>query len=331
MTGKPILEKYSGKRPVSGREIIKFQFKPKPPILSRGILPAGGGLILAGDSGVGKSLMRVEWSILLAAGLEVYDVQTPSSQTVLVIQSENTIENEKYRLQRIQQGLGIEELPRTLYYAPHVWPSNITNTKYQEWVLDCIKGIGATVVFFDPLISYHNQNENDNVKMREVLNAFTHLSKETGTAIILIHHFGKPSEVYHTNDYRLRGAQAIKDWADTAITITPVKSVEGDTVAYRKLEFIKVRSGPYHPPLVLRRGENFVHTVAEDVEQDPLTALHALVKHQGNKIPTLTVLAERLHELCACGKKAAVELVGRAIKDGLILETITDGTRGFRV
>lgn len=323
---------YSGKKPVPASEILAYTFRPRPPVLMRGILPAGGGLILAGDSGVGKSLMRVEWSLQLAAGLELYDIGTPAAQTVLVFQAENTITNEQFRLRRIREGLGIETTPRGLYYAPPIWPSNITRGKYQEWVIECIRGVGATVAFFDPLISYHGENENDNVKMRSVLNSFTHISRETGAAIILIHHFGKPSEAYQTNDYRLRGAQAIKDWADTAITITPAKSPEGDNVAYRRLDFIKIRSGPYHPPLVLRRDESFVHRIAEDVEQDPLLALISLVRHQGPKIAGREALAERLKGLCECGKKAALEMIQEAINRKVIIETITDGgTRGFRV
>lgn len=297
----------------------------------RGILPAGGGLILAGDSGVGKSLMRLEWSLLLAAGLQVYDIGTPQSQTVIVFQSENTITTEQFRLDRIRRGLGMEQVPETLYYAPYIWPSFITEERYHRFARECIETVGATVAMFDPLISYHNAPENDNVRMRTVLEAFTGLSRETGAAIILIHHFGKPSEAYQSNDYRIRGAQAIKDWADTAITITPVKSPEGDQVAYRKLEFIKIRSGPYHPPLVLRRGENFIHTMAEDIEQSPLLALLTLVKHQGIMVRTRQTLAENLNEICRCGKKTGQEIVEQAIKDGSVIETIVDGTRGFRL
>lgn len=328
-TSKP----HSSKRPYSANEILKASFKQQPPILTRGILPAGGGLILAGDSGVGKSLMRVEWSVLLAAGLEVYDMGTPRSQRVLIVQAENTIQQEQFRLDRVRQGLEMEHLPETLYYAPPVWPSNIKQKRYMQYVLDSIQMVNADVVFFDPLISYHGENENDNVKMRSVLNAFTHLSKESGAAIILIHHFGKPSEAYQSNDYRLRGAQAIRDWADTAVTIMPVKSLDDSRYAFRRLEFIKLRNGPYHPPLMLRRNQSFIHEITEDPRRSPSELLLLVVGRFGHEATSEQYLIKKMQEIA--GKKYNKATLKNTVKDalasGLIFSGIVNGCKYYKV
>jgi RecA-family ATPase len=319
------------KRPVTGNEILATDFKCSPPVLTRGILPAGAGLILAGDSGVGKSLMRLEWAILLAAGLEIYDFSPTSSQCVLIFQAENTIAQEQLRMRKMLRGLEMERCPDQLYYAPPVWPANIKNKSYMEYVLEMIHQVRATVAIFDPLISYHSENENDNVKMRTVLDAFTHVSRHTGASIMLIHHFGKPSDFYPGNEYRMRGAQAIRDWADTAITITPVKSMEGRYYAYRKLDFIKIRSGPFHAPITLKRNEFFLHELSEDVEQSPEAMLGELVKTRGMTIHSLAELVEVFVSVSDLPKGKAKEVVEAEIGHQRITESIEHGMRGFKV
>ena len=90
-------------------EILKHEFREEPDVLQRGVLPAGAGMIIAGDSGVGKSLLRVEMTVRLAIGLDVFGINTPTAQTVLIFQTENTGKQEQFRTKRIMQGLGIEQ------------------------------------------------------------------------------------------------------------------------------------------------------------------------------------------------------------------------------
>ena len=65
--------------PIGIDALLSTKIKDKPPILINGVLPAGGNMILGGESEVGKSLMRLEWSILLAVGLPIYGMKTPHS------------------------------------------------------------------------------------------------------------------------------------------------------------------------------------------------------------------------------------------------------------
>jgi RecA-family ATPase len=62
--------------PIGIDEVLRTEIHEDPPILINGVLPAGGGMILGGESEVGKSLMRVEWSVLLASRL-----RTPSNKS----------------------------------------------------------------------------------------------------------------------------------------------------------------------------------------------------------------------------------------------------------
>ena len=246
-------------KPIGINRILEKDFHEKPPILDKGILPAGGGLILAGDSGVGKSLLRVEISIRLSIGLDVFGIRTPHAQTILVFQAENTSQQEQFRTKRVMQGLGIEQLPERIFYAPPIHPCSLLNDRFLKPALKLILETGATVVFFDPLISFHRENENENTRMRNVLDAITSLSRRSGAGSIVIHHFGKPPAGQPIElKYRMRGAMAIRDWADSAITVSGINDAASDLI---RLDFIKIRNGPYHAPIVLERDRNFVHHI----------------------------------------------------------------------
>ena len=180
--------------PVGIDEILKTEIREEPPILINGVLPAGGGMLLGGESEVGKSLMRVEWSILLASGLPVYGMRTPHAQTVLVFQTENSAKTEQFRTKRIMQGYGIESCHNRIFYARPYRKPSLLDTKFLDHAEQQIRDSKATVAWWDPLVSFHNRNENDNVAMRNVLDAITYLNRKTGAASIVIHHFGQPGK-----------------------------------------------------------------------------------------------------------------------------------------
>ena len=207
--------------PIGIDEILRTEIKEEPPILINGVLPAGGGMILAGESEVGKSLMRVEWSVLLAGGLPIYGMKTPHAQTVLIFQTENTIKQEQFRTKQIMQGYGIESCHNRIFYARSFRKPSLLNDKFLDHAEQQIRDSGATVVWYDPLVSFHNKNENDNLGMRNVLDCITYLSRKTGAASIVIHHFGQPGKKGEEIPlrYRMRGASAIRDWADTIFTL----------------------------------------------------------------------------------------------------------------
>lgn len=77
------------------------------------------------------------------------------------------------------------------------------------------------VVIIDPLISFHAADENNNVQMRTVLDKFAFHARTSKTAIIFVHHMGKPNfmrgEGGRQQSYR--GASAIKDFTDTMFNL----------------------------------------------------------------------------------------------------------------
>jgi RecA-family ATPase len=319
--------------PVGIDEILRARIKEGPPVLINGILPAGGGMILGGESEVGKSLMRVEWSVLLACGLPIYGMRTPHAQTVLVFQTENTIKQEQFRTRKIMQGYGIESCHNRIFYARSYRKPSLLNDKFLDHAEDQIKGCGATVVWYDPLVSFHNKNENDNVAMRNVLDAVTYLNRKTGAASIIIHHFGQPGKQGEEIPlrYRLRGASSIRDWADTIITLRHTSKADNPGPG-RQLDYIKIRNGPQRAPLFLERDQNFVHQVAEDNRKaSPATVARIVSENQNEQgyQGSQNDLIKLLKEATECSTGTAHSAIKEAIKDGYIKEKLVDGVKYF--
>lgn len=322
-----------GNYPIGIDAILETELREDPPILINGVLPAGGGMILGGESEIGKSLMRVEWSVLLAGGLPIYGMKTPHAQTVLIFQTENTIKQEQFRTKRIMQGYGIESCHNRIFYARSFRKPSVLNDKFLDHAEQQIRDSKATVAWWDPLVSFHNRNENDNVAMRNVLDAITYLNRKTGAASIVIHHFGQPGKQGEEIPlrYRLRGASAIRDWADTIVTLRATGKAENPGPG-RQLDYIKIRNGPQRAPLYLERDRDFVHQVTEDSRKaSPITVAKVVSEQQGKHgfQGSQNELIRLVMDAAECSTGTAHSAIKEAIKDGYIKEKLVDGVKYF--
>jgi hypothetical protein len=317
--------------PIGIDEVLRTEIKEDPPILINGVLPAGGGMILGGESEVGKSLMRVEWSVLLAGGLSIYGMKTPHAQTVLIFQTENTIKQEQFRTKRIMQGHGIESCHNRIFYARAIRKPSLLSDKFLDHAEQQIKESKATVVWWDPLVSFHNRNENDNVAMRNVLDAITYLNRKTGAASIIIHHFGQPTAKKQDEiplRYRLRGASAIRDWADTIITLRATGKPDNPGPG-RMLDYIKIRNGPQRAPVYLERDKFFVHGVVPENRKVPLQLIKEIVREKGREISSQNDLIKIVRDRVDCGRRCAFDAIKEAMDLGYIWEKKIDGIKQY--
>jgi hypothetical protein len=306
--------------PIGIDEVLRTEIHEDPPILINGVLPAGGGMILGGESEVGKSLMRVEWSVLLACGSPLYGFQT-----------ENAIKQEQFRTRRIMQGYGIESVHNRIFYARSVRKPSLLADKFLDHAEQQIKECKATVVWWDPLVSFHNKNENDNVAMRNVLDAITYLNRRTGAASIIIHHFGQPSAKKQDEiplRYRLRGASAIRDWADTILTLRATGKPDNPGPG-RVLDFIKIRNGPQRGPLYLERNNFFVHEVVDENRKVPLQLIKEIVRENGRDIQSQNALIKMVRDRADCGRATAFDAIKEAMDLGYVWEKKVDGIQQY--
>jgi RecA-family ATPase len=324
--------------PIGIDEILRKEIRKSPPVLINGVLPGEGGMLLAGESEIGKSLMRAEWSVLLACGLDVYGMKTPSAQTVCVFQSENSLSTEKERIQRIMAGHGIESVHNRIHYARFTWERSLLSKSFREAAIQQIEIVGATVCFWDPLISFlpSTVNENNNVAMRAALDNITYINRQCKCAAIVIDHFGQPGSDPKSEiplKYRIRGASAKRDWADTIIAVQATAKSENPGPG-RKLSFTKIRTGPPRPPLFLERDRNFVHHRTTDKRKATAITVIEVIRLHGDEngyCGSQNELCALIQESAGCSKRPALNAVKEALEAEQIEEKIVDGSKIWRV
>ena len=190
-----------------------------------------------------------------------------------------------------------------------------------------IKDVQPEVVIYDPLSSMHRANENDNIQIRTILDTITHINRETNTAAIVIHHFGKPVDGVQTK-WRTRGASSMLDWCDTMLAATdkshPLRIL-------RRIEFIKVRNGPRPGPILLERDENFVHRITEEGGLCTIAHVRGALKEAGGGLECQKDLIKALKTATGCCEKTARVNIAEAVKLNMVIEKRHGRAKGYEL
>jgi KaiC/GvpD/RAD55 family RecA-like ATPase len=304
-----LVEEQIPRRVIPASILLRKEYPKEQEIIANGVLPKGGGLIVAGESGEGKSVLRSEAAVHLVMGWELWGMEIPTARRVLIFQFENTEATEAYRLKKMLLGLEITDFPDNLFYSDPTIRLDLGKDKDRVKALEIIKESGAQVVIYDPLTSLHSVNENDNVQIRRILDNITEINRKAGTTAILIHHFGKPTENSITA-HRTRGASSIRDWADTLIAVTRKKH---EHRILRLIEFIKVRNGPEPRPILLERDENFLHHITEEDMLCPPEKVKAILEALGGRVEGQEPLKQAIMKATGCIEKSARSFIKLAV------------------
>lgn len=315
---------------ISVNDLLQTKFEHRTPIVAEGILPQQAGMILAGEGGVGKSLIVLEWAIRLVMGWNILDVEVPTSRTVKIFQAENPMAQVQYRLKKIIEGFQITGLPNRIFFSNPKAQYDLGQKKFVEKIKGEIRECGADVFILDPLSSFHTINENDNILMRTRLDKVTWISRETGAAAIIIDHFGKPSRDRQNVAYRTRGAMSKRDWADTHLSIT---HREHENKILRQVDFIKIRNGPMRQSILVERDENFIHEIVEeDMSVSVSKVKEILEAHFGGRVEKQQEFLKTIASECGCAERTAQRAIYRAVEMKVIFSF--DGPRkakGYQV
>jgi hypothetical protein len=290
-------------------DLLSQDLQPPQDIIGHGILPQGAGLFLTGDSGLGKSLLTLEMAVRLSQGLELWGLPVGKACKVLIVQAENPEYSMQFRLKRILAGLNLSQAPR-LFLISSTSRLNLSKPKDHRVLVERISELQADVVFLDPLISYHSTPENDNSQMRGFLDHLTDISRSTGAAWVLVHHHGRPQD----GESRYRGASAIKDWADTFLTLVHKTSKDRTLL---ELIFAKIRHGSGRAPLILERDSNFIHSPTEEDGLAPPSLVVTALEKIGGQCVGKAPLVREIVTLAGCKERTAYAAVDAAIGKGI--------------
>ncbi|MCZ2111130.1 MAG: AAA family ATPase [Dehalococcoidia bacterium] len=211
--------------------------KPPPPTdwLIEGLIERGAVTLLAGDAGVGKSLIVAAMALAVAEDTEETFLGLPVKRhgRVIMVDEENAADLVAQRLNALTAPEPTAP-PEGDYLRPvTLTPQQLERIEYLSFagvdmlneptlLLEEALDLEPELVVIDSQGAVSvGAEENSNTEMTALFkHAFRPLARESGAAVVLLHHTPKDGSG------RPRGAGAIKSQADQALSIT--EAVSGD-------------------------------------------------------------------------------------------------------
>jgi ribosomal protein L11 len=204
------LTQLTRKMSVSRFKPVDFSVDP-PPVhwLLKDWIAMGDVTILAGKGGLGKSLvLQALAAAILKGDHECIGQNIEAAGNVLLVDEENPVDVVYSRMLRF--GLDPTAHAGKLRY---LWNQHVRLDRDTHTLLDEALDYKPVLIGLDSLTRMHTVDENSNAEISALFNdAITPLARETGAAVVLIHHHDKGGN-------GSRGAGDIVNAADAAIDI----------------------------------------------------------------------------------------------------------------
>ena len=193
------------------KSILEDDSSPPEPIIDNGILLDGTILIIVGPAKSKKTFLTQNLALSIAMGNDFAGFKITKPKKVLYYLAEGGYFPNRERLRKMAENISPDNTENFLIDFP---PYMLINHKenYDE-ICKTIKELDAEVVIFDPLIRFHDVDENSATGMSEVLGIIRQLIEKLGISVILVHHTGK------VQSKGGRGSSVIIGEYDSCITI----------------------------------------------------------------------------------------------------------------
>jgi len=161
---------------------------------------------------------------------------------VLFIQSENSLVGMKRRLELIRATYAIPDdfIRQKIFFLGRKNDIRTSGDINSNQFQDIIKGqhglIGFDILVVDPLISFHNSDENSNDEMRRLLDNFSEFCESIKVTPLIIHHHGKFKQERGVGGGR--GASAIGDWSPNTWELEYKEKIRNLNLFIKKLEIL---------------------------------------------------------------------------------------------
>ena len=192
-------------------EILEDTSSPPEPIIDDGILLDGTILLIVGPAKSKKTFLTQNLALSIAMGIDFAGFKITKPKKVLYYLAEGGYFPNRKRLQKMAENISPDNTENFLIDFQPYMPINHPES-YAE-IKKTIKESDAEVVILDPLIRFHDVDENSANGISEVFSKIRSLIDELGISVILVHHTGK------VESRGGRGSSVIIGEYDSCITI----------------------------------------------------------------------------------------------------------------
>ena len=180
-----------------------------------------GSWLIVASSGVGKSSLTVQHSMLFGLGRTVFGLQPARPLRSLIIQAENCENDLAEQVQGVIKGetLGSEDVAQIRRQIVLISEDSRCGPDFHNWLERTIAAhMPLDLVWLDPLLAYLGTGVNEQAEvttwLRNGLNPIIH---RHGVAVCVLHHTGKVRKQSQDDDYFMdyigAGTSDLTNWA----------------------------------------------------------------------------------------------------------------------
>ena len=231
-------------------------------LLKHRYLCRGGGLLLAGPTGVGKSSISMQMAISWALGRSAFDIEPVGPLSSLVIQSENDDGDLAEVRDGVLSGLKLNDTDRSAA-CEKIWVcrhDSTTGANFCETVLRrLLERHKPDLVWIDPVLGYLGGEASAQSDVSNFLRSgLNPLIREFECGIVLIHHTNKPPtnknnrREWSGSEFAYLGSGSIEwaNWPRAVLALQPkgegvfelIAAKRGDRLHWEKQEGVRTNS-----------------------------------------------------------------------------------------
>ncbi|RUP08607.1 AAA family ATPase [Hyphomicrobium sp.] len=240
----PVQKQVKGPRIRSlGNLLNDDTIQPRQQLCGPWLLERGFSMVFA-PTGVGKSLFALGIAAAVAGGGTFGHWKAPAPRRVLLIDGEMDPSDLRGRFQLIVDAATGGDKQKVIgnihVYARHDQPVGDTsfpdfgNEEHERRILERIRSVRPNLVVLDNLSTLATVDDANASEAWDPFLKMLHRIRETGAAVLVIHHANKGGENYH-------GSSKIPVMFDSLVRLKPHDSIGGTGGASFKLDFTKLR------------------------------------------------------------------------------------------
>jgi hypothetical protein len=210
------------------KTLESYKLDPSHYIAGNGFIRKGGGCLLVGATGMGKSVLAEQIGLCVAAGKDLFDVvKVHGARKVHYIQAENDEDVMQRDIISIVKNLKLDrKLVQKNFTMRHVF--GLSDESFAEYLTFDIARHKPELIVIDHYQAYTDGDLNKAEVFKRWITPIDEMLKAHSIGLLLVVHKGKPKDVQGWDIrelvYQQMGTSAQANWARTAIEIRPAKN-----------------------------------------------------------------------------------------------------------